>query len=116
MKLTLDTPPSANRYWRVANNRVYRSAAATAYKDYVALVCATAGIQPLDGDVRVTLHIYRKQRRGDTDNYAKVLLDSLIGYAYEDDAQIAELHATRHDTEPHAARVEITIEAIGETL
>lgn len=109
MKLTLDVPPSANRYFRMVQGRMIRSREANNYKDYVALVCATAGIQPLDGDVRVTLHIYRKQRRMDTDNALKICLDALQGYCYHNDAQIAELHATRHDTEPHAARVEIEV-------
>lgn len=114
MKITLDLPPSSNRYWRVGNNRIYRSDEAVGYCEYVALLCNTAGIEPLDGDVRVTLNIYRKRRSGDTDNFLKVCLDSLQSHAYHNDAQIAELHATRHDTEPHAARVEISIERIGD--
>ena len=109
MKLTLDLPPSSNRYWRMANNRIYRSDEATDYIAHVGLLCATAGIQPLDGDVRVTLHIYRNAKRGDLDNRVKICLDALQSYAYHNDGQVAELHATRHDSDPKHARVEVEV-------
>lgn len=111
MKITLDTPPSANRYWRMGNNRIYRSDEANNYRQYVELLCNTAGMEPLDGDVRVRIDVYRPAKRGDLDNFLKVLGDSLQGYAYHNDAQIVEIHARRYD-DPSNPRVEITVEAM----
>jgi Holliday junction resolvase RusA-like endonuclease len=111
IRLTLDTPPSANRYWRNVNGHMVRSREASDYKDYVALLCRTAGMEPLDGDVRINLAIYRPARRGDLDNYLKVAIDSLIGYAYLDDSQIAEIHATRHE-DKLCPRIEIEVTSL----
>lgn len=111
MKITLDTPPSANRYWRMGNNRIYRSDEAVNYRAYVELLCNTAGLQPLDGNVALHVDVYRPAKRGDLDNFLKVLGDCLQGYAYHNDAQIVEIHARRYD-DPRNPRVEITVEAI----
>ena len=110
MKITLDYPPSANVYWRRHGNVIHRSAEATAYKEAAGWICRTAGLQPVTGDVRVWLSFYRPAKRGDLDNLLKVTIDSLIGFAYEDDSQIVEIHATRHE-DKHAPRVEIVVEA-----
>lgn len=111
MKITLDTPPSANRYWRMGNNRIYRSDEAVNYRAYVELLCNTAGIEPLDSNVALYVDVYRPAKRGDLDNFLKVLGDSLQGYAYHNDAQIVEIHARRYD-DPRNPRVEITVEAL----
>jgi len=111
MKITLDVGPSANRYWRMVQGRMIRSREANDYKAYAGLICNTAGLQPLDGDVRVRIDVYRKARRSDLDNALKVVLDCLQGYAYHNDAQIVEIHARRYD-DPRNPRVEITVEAI----
>jgi Holliday junction resolvase RusA-like endonuclease len=108
MKITLDVPPSANRYWRLVNGRMIRSREANDYKDYVALHCAISGIQPLQGEVCVSVDVYRPAKRGDLDNFLKVAIDSLIGYAYADDSQIVELHAMRHDDKDDP-RIEIQV-------
>jgi crossover junction endodeoxyribonuclease RusA len=108
MRLTLPFPISANRYWRVGKNRVYRSEEATAYKDEVGWLCKAEGINPFKGNVCVSLDFYRPAKRGDTDNMIKVTLDSLIGYAYVDDKQIVELHAMRHDDKDDP-RVEVLV-------
>lgn len=107
-RITLDYPPSSNRYWRVYNGVVVRSEAATAYIRHVALICSTAGIQPVDGDVVVTLRVYRPRKSGDLDNRLKVTLDALQGYAYHNDDQIVGIHATRHDNKDNP-RVEVEI-------
>jgi Holliday junction resolvase RusA-like endonuclease len=107
-RITLDMPPSANRYWRMGNNRIYRSDEATHYKTYVGLICNTAGIEPVDGDVRVVLRFFRPAKRGDLDNRIKVTLDSLQGHFYHDDKQIVEIHAMRCDDKANP-RVEIEV-------
>ena len=111
MRLTLDTPPSSNRYWRMGKNRIYRSTEAVNYCNYVALLCNAAGIEPVDGDVAVTLHVYRAAKRGDLDNKIKCLLDSLQGYAYHNDSQIAEIHAMRFE-DKHNPRVVVEVTAL----
>lgn len=108
MKITLDMPPSANRYWRHNQGRIHRSAEAMAYIQSVAWLCSTAGIEPLDGDVSVTLRFFRPARRGDLDNRIKICLDSLQGKAYHNDAQIAEIHAYRYE-DKLCPRVELEI-------
>lgn len=112
--ITLNFPPSSNRYWRVGQGRVYRSEAAIAYRAHVATICETAGVKPIDGEIAVTLRFYRPAKRGDLDNRVKICLDSLQAHAYHNDSQIVSIHATRHE-DKHCPRVEVTIEAKGET-
>ena len=106
--ITLPYPPSANRYWRVVNNRPIISAQARAYKDEAGWLAKAQGVQPQTGDLAVTIAVYRPQRRGDLDNVLKVLLDALIGIAYEDDSQITEINAKRFDDKDNP-RVEIDV-------
>jgi Holliday junction resolvase RusA-like endonuclease len=113
IRITLDYPPSSNRYWRIGNGKIHRSTEANSYRAYVHLLCNTAGFDPLDGDLCVTMRFYRPQRSGDLDNRFKQVLDALQGKAYHNDAQIAEIHATRHE-DKHAPRVEIFIKPIGD--
>jgi crossover junction endodeoxyribonuclease RusA len=101
VKITLDFPPSANRYWRHDRGVTHRSAEANAYRDNVALLCMTAGITPLNGDIKVCLLFFRPAKRGDLDNLFKVVLDALQGFAYHNDSQIAEIHAIRYDDKLH---------------
>lgn len=111
IRLTLPLTPLLNRYYRKFNNRMVLSADGQTYKDQVALICQTAGIQPLEGDVSITADVYRKARRGDIDGYIKGLLDALQGYAYLSDSQIVELRMMRYD-DKHNPRVEVTITTI----
>lgn len=99
---TLPMPPSANEYWRsfVVNNkvRVVLSAKAKSYKEAVADLAHRLGMTPITGhDVIVTVTFYRNQASGDLDNRIKVTLDALRGVAFEDDKQVVEIHAYRHD-------------------
>lgn len=112
IRLTLPFPVSANRYWRANRGRVHRSAEAVAYKEQVGWLCAAAGVEPLRGDVRVSFDFYRPARRGDTDNFLKIAIDSLIGFAYIDDSQIVEIHAMRHEGKDDP-RVEVAITEVG---
>ena len=111
IRLTLPTPPSANRYWRTYRNRVTVSAEAKTYKTAVGWIARSVIDEPLQGDIAVTLRVYRKAKRGDLDNYSKVGLDSLNGIAYLDDSQIVELHAYRFDDKDNP-RMEVEITPI----
>ena len=68
MNITLPVPPSANRYWRNFRGRMVVSAEARAYKEQAAWIAKAAGMEPVAGDVSVTLRVYRQAKRGDLDN------------------------------------------------
>ncbi len=106
--LVLPLTPLLNRYYRKFNNRMVLSADAIAYKAEVAAICHNADIEPLEGDINLIAHVYRKQKSGDIDSYQKGLLDSLQGYAYLNDKQIIELHIYRHD-DKYNPRVEVEV-------
>lgn len=107
--LILPFPPSANRYWRHAQGRTYKSDDARAYQAAVGWQCQALRLSPEVGPITVTMRLYRPAKRGDIDNSIKVLLDALNGYAYEDDSQIVELHAYRYDDKVNP-RVEVDVE------
>lgn len=91
-------PPSANRYWRSYRGRVVVSPEAKAYKEAVWVVAKRAKLQPLTGDVALTLVWHRGRRSGDLSNRIKVLEDALRGLWYADDKQVASIHATRQES------------------
>lgn len=109
--IVLPVPPSANRYWRNYGGRTVVSEAARAYKSGVWLVAQHAGMHPFVGPVALYVHVYRARKVGDLDNANKILLDSLQGVAYNDDAQIVELHSWRHD-DAQNPRVEVEIRKV----
>lgn len=109
--IVLPLPPSANRYWRYDNGTVHVSEEAENYKAGVRWKARFEHMVVLDGDVAIYLHIYRAQKRGDLDNYAKVLCDALSGAAYHDDNQIVALHMWRHDDAKNP-RVEVEVRRV----
>jgi crossover junction endodeoxyribonuclease RusA len=92
---TLPIPPSANRYWRIWNNRIVVTEEARAYKEEVALLLR--GAVPLVGNVVTNFTVFRPAKRGDLDNYNKVMFDALQGLAYSNDNQITQIHSYRED-------------------
>jgi len=105
--VTLPVAPSSNRYWRVWRNRAVRTKEAEAY---IAAVKRAVGRRALFlGPVAVTIHWYRAARMGDLDGRLKVALDAFQGSVYENDRQIVELHAYRHE-DPLDPRMAITVE------
>jgi crossover junction endodeoxyribonuclease RusA len=114
IELTLPEPPSANRYWRTFRGRAVKSAEARAYRQLVAVLATTHRLEPLRGDLDVTLTWYRQARRGDLDNRAKAILDALNGLAWGDDRQIRRLLLERVDGEP-PARVVVRVRRWGGT-
>lgn len=111
--LTLPYPPSANRYWRKTRGRMVVSSEARRYKRDVASLVSPINVAFVSKSlVAVTMVLYRPRRSGDLDNRLKVVLDSLNGIAYEDDKQVVEIHAFRHDDKKNP-RVEIEISEIG---
>lgn len=110
-RIELPLPPSANRYWRYTSTGVYVTSEAEDYKAGVMLRARQTNMRPYAGDVAVYVHVYRQQARGDLDNYAKVLCDSLNGCAYGDDSQVVELHMFRHDDKRNP-RVEVEVRTV----
>lgn len=108
--LVLPYPPSANAYWRsfviAGRVRVVVSNEAKKYKGEVARTLAGCG--RIAGPVALSVRFYRPRRIGDLDNLLKVLLDSLKGYAFEDDKQVVEISALRFD-DKERPRVEVGI-------
>lgn len=109
-EIRLSYPPSANRYWRIAQNRLYASTEAKAYKKEAALAAKFAGVvEPITGWVWVSVRLHPKQTKSgeasktriDLDNCLKVALDALNGVAWLDDSQITTITATLADARPN---------------
>lgn len=113
--LTMDVPPSTNRYFRIWRNRAVRTHEADAYRNKVLLHARNRGLPlfPLNSRLSVTLKWYRAIRAGDLDNRAKCCLDSLQGVLYVNDSQIIELHMYRYE-DPERPRVEVEITRLDE--
>lgn len=111
INLTLEYPPSANRYWRNVNGHMTISEEGRRYRGYVLLLVNQLDIPMLRGEVAVHMTFYRPLKSGDLDNRIKLVLDSLQGKAYENDKQIVEIHALRCDDKKNP-RVEIEIREV----
>jgi crossover junction endodeoxyribonuclease RusA len=102
VEVDLPVPPSANRYWMIARNRLVTTPEAKDYKQLVALMLKNK-YEPMRCPIAVNVTVFRPAKRGDLDNYLKVMLDALQGILYVDDKQITEIHAFREDDKnnPH---------------
>jgi len=106
--LTLPIPPSANRYWRSVGGRVLVSQEARDYKATAGWMAKAQGCDMATGEVTVHVDVFRPQRRGDLDNYLKILLDAMAGILWADDDQITGIVAHRYDDKDDP-RVEIVV-------
>lgn len=109
MRVTLPYPPSVNNLYFTVGRRRVLSNEGRAYKQKAAMLALAAGMRPLAGPIAVVVDVYRPRKAGDLDNSLKSLLDSLKGIAFQDDSQIVELQARRHDDKGNP-RAEVTIE------
>lgn len=109
--LTLPYPPSTNRIWDRGGRGVYKSFQYKVFLEEVALLARAAQVTPFPkpARVRVLVDVYRPRRTGDLDNRLKATLDALQGVGYENDSQIAEIHARLYDDKEHP-RVVVTVE------
>ena len=109
-KAVLPYPPSVNRYLRFSpKGWAYTTKEAKEYKQGAKLRALTQGMRPIvEGEVCLSIAVYRPQKRGDIDNVLKVLLDALNGVAYTDDKQIGELRIARWDDAANP-RVEVWV-------
>ena len=65
-------------------------------------------------EVVVTIRWYREALRGDLDKRYSIMLDALQGIAYENDSQIAEIHAFRA-LDRENPRVEVIVSRLATT-
>jgi len=101
--LRLPYPVSANRYWRTYRNITVRSEEANAYRWSVIYAAEKAKSERVESNKHVCINIVllpKLTKKGeaskvrlDLDNCIKVVLDALIGIAYEDDRQVVKLVA-----------------------
>jgi crossover junction endodeoxyribonuclease RusA len=106
-ELTLPYPPQANHLYTIARGRKILSTKGREYKQNVGMTLHSMySVEPLTGDVVVTLTAYRPRKAGDLDNVLKVVLDSLKGLLWLDDKQVVEIHAYRKDDKTNP-RIEI---------
>lgn len=98
----------------ILKNKVVRVKTGEAKKfgNAVGKVCQIAGVKPFIGDVAVSIQVYRPRRVGDLDGTFKAAFDALKGHAFNDDKQIVEIHATRHE-DKFNPRIEIEIRPLG---
>lgn len=120
LKFTLPYPPSLNVYWRNFRGRMVLSAEAKKYKRQVAELFDKRPViidveelsespeLPSKKTIGLKIDVYRPRKSGDLDNTLKAILDSLNGNLYEDDRQVIEIHAHRHDDKDNP-RVEIGV-------
>ena len=99
-EITLDFPPSVNRYYRHVGPRVLISREGRRYR--MKAVSRLGGIRPIDGDLALVVHLYPPdRRRRDADNCIKCLQDSLVhAGAMRDDSQVKILHVEMLDPVP----------------
>ena len=91
-EIVLGFPPSVNTYYRHVGPRVLISREGRKYR--MMTVSRLGGIEPLEGDLALTVHLYPPdRRRRDLDNLLKSCWDSLVhARLMEDDSQIKLLH------------------------
>lgn len=107
---TLDLPPKLNSLYRPqGRGHITLSEEGKLYKAYVRAALYGAEKIAKDIPVKVSMRVYRRQRKGDIDSYQKAVLDAFSGTVYEDDSQIVELHVWRFDDKKNP-RVEIEVE------
>jgi len=95
--LTLPVPPSANFWWRKWRGRMVKSTEAREYQENVRILALQQRIPLIEKptEVVVTIRWYREALRGDLDKRYSIMLDALEGIAFQNDSQIAEIHAYR---------------------
>ena len=116
---------------RVFNGRAITPKDTVTYENWVRCCYKEQDGRYIEGSVRANITAYYKipksyskkrvqairegleypQKKPDVDNIAKIILDSLNGIAYKDDAQVTELTVLKRYTE-EMERVEIELEEI----
>lgn len=105
--IVLPFPPSLNMLYPTnKTGRRFTSKRGEIFKKAVAEIVANRAV--LQGELIITIRLFRPKKQGDIDNYPKAILDSLKGFCFVDDKQICELHVYRFDDKKNP-RVEVKI-------
>lgn len=92
--MVLPLPPALNSLYHTTRfGGFYKSTEGKKYAQHVAALLH--GAKPLDGDITLSLAFYFPRAGNDIDSRLKVGLDSLEGYIYRRDSQIAKLIVTK---------------------
>lgn len=101
---------NSRRVVRFGNtSRLIKSEKALTYSGAFEQQMKGSNLVPIEGDVRVTMHIWYGSRRPDLDE--SLILDLLQGYAYLNDRQVKEKHIYWH-LDPDRPRTTIVVEAM----
>lgn len=105
-------PPTTNGAYRISCRsgfaQMYLTAEAKAFKEEVGWLAKK--LKCTDKPVKLEIWFYHKnKRRKDIDGSIKILMDSLNGYAYEDDSQVEELVVHKWFAKKEQTKIEITI-------
>ena len=119
LSLTLPIPPSANHIWRKYKNRVvlapevdvFRAEVWVAFQGWRAKNPCWTMRFPLKGRLSVSLTLVCPNRQHrDLDNLFKATLDALThAKVWQDDSQVAELHATRAGIDADNPRLVVVV-------
>jgi Holliday junction resolvase RusA-like endonuclease len=109
--VTLPMPPSTNRLWRMFKGHMVASEEAKSFKVSAGWIVRGMQCAMLTGPLRVYIDIYREAKRGDLDNKIKIILDSLQGIWFENDAQVVEIHARMFDDKSNPRAV-VSVEMV----
>jgi Holliday junction resolvase RusA-like endonuclease len=122
---TLPFPPSDNDCWAPRAifspklkrwvGIIYETKEAKTYKEQLAKHFLVQRPRFFEGDVDVTLRVFRPNKRRDAHNAIAVLVDALQGHVYKNDRQIRRLLSERCDDEANP-RVEVEVYPLNETL
>jgi Holliday junction resolvase RusA-like endonuclease len=127
IKFTIPGEPKAKQRPRLGNGYVYTPTQTVNYENYVKMCFLNNKQEKLTGKIRAEIYAFfgipaswskkkkddaiqgeiRPTKKPDTDNIAKIILDSLNGLAYDDDKQIIELVVCKYYSD--SPNVEVTL-------
>ena len=116
LRVTLQYPPSANRYWRsravcIRGKWVVQTYVSTEAKQYKAAVRSLVSLvcrAPFTDEVCIDVKLFRPRKSGDIDNRIKVLFDAFNGVVYDDDKLIKKCQVERFEDKDNP-RAEVII-------
>lgn len=87
--IVIPVPPGVNHLFATVGKRRIPSREYKAFKENVASIAGMICYRPmLEGDVQVTLVVYRPRKAGDCDSTVKAAIDAFQGIAYANDSQV----------------------------
>lgn len=116
LEFTVYGPPVPKARARVVGRRAITPERTRNY-EFIASAVARSAVSKADWQLdnpagyRVSIAVYRAARRGDLENFAKSICDSMNTIVYDDDRRIVELHALMFDDKV-SPRVVVMVEAL----